>query len=137
MYDILQYYIMMKSLILKAWYISRDMQKFCLTNTTKIQMIMQHFRNLHMNMSTNALILGQNQLAHKRQQKIKATANNVAKANIKGQLKLLLQKEKITDTMLKRLRSKKQSLFFSCYQWYPQKNKNKTKKDDILQSFDD
>lgn len=137
MYDILQYYIMMKSLILKAWYISRDMQKFCLTNTTKIQMIMQHFRNLHMNMSTNALILGQNQLAHKRQQKIKATANNVAKANIKGQLKLLLQKEKITDNMLKRLRSKKQSLFFSCYQWYPQKNKNKTKKDDILQSFDD
>ena len=136
MYDILQYYIMMKSLILKAWYISRDMQKFCLTNTTKIQMIMQRFRNLHMNMSTNALILGQNQLAHKRQQKIKATANNVAKANIKGQLKLLLQKEKITDTMLKRLRSKKQSLFFSCYQWYPQKNKNKTKKDDILQSFD-
>lgn len=112
MYDILQYYIMMKSLILKAWYISRDMQKFCLTNTTKIQMIMQHFRNLHMNMSTNALILGQNQLAHKRQQKIKATANNVAKANIKGQLKLLLQKEKITDNMLKRLRSKKQSLFF-------------------------
>ena len=137
MYDILQYYIMMKSLILKLWYISRDMQKFCLTNTTKIQMIMQRFRNLHMNMSTNALILGQNQLAHKRQQKIKATANNVAKANIKGQLKLLLQKEKITDTMLKRLRSKKQSLFFSCYQWYPQKNKNKTKKDDILQSFDD
>ena len=81
-----------------------------------------------MNMSTNALILGQNQLAHKRQQKIKATANNVAKANIKGQLKLLLQKEKITDNMLKRLRSKKQSLFFQLLPVVSSKKQKQNKK---------
>ena len=60
--------------------------------------------------------------------KDKSKANNVAKANIKGQLKLLLQKEKITDNMLKRLRSKKQSLFFQLLPVVSSKKQKQNKK---------